>query len=110
LGIHELGHTFGLPHCLEKGCYMKDAGGKDHTSQLNGFCKKCTIYLTDYSENEMNRLAKLGGAAWLYIIIDCKSTPNLFRVQNPAKSLNFQLKSKGIQYFLPMNEWKSKII
>lgn len=47
LAIHELGHTFGLPHCPEKGCYMKDAGGKDHTSHLNGFCKKCTIYLTD---------------------------------------------------------------
>ena len=47
LAIHELGHTFGLPHCPEKGCYMKDAEGKDHTSHLNGFCKKCTIYLTD---------------------------------------------------------------
>jgi len=62
------------------------------------------------SENEMNRLAQLGDAAWLYIVVDCKSTPKLFRVQNPAKALNFQLKSKGIQYFLPMNEWKSKLI
>ncbi|MFN8305905.1 MAG: helicase-related protein [Ferruginibacter sp.] len=62
------------------------------------------------SENEMNRLAQLGEAAWLYIIISCKSTPQLFRIQNPAKALKFELKTKGIQYFLPMNEWKSKII
>ncbi len=61
------------------------------------------------SENEMNRLAQLGDAAWLYIIMNCKSNPQLFRIQNPAKSLAFQQKTKGIQYFLPMEEWKSKI-
>jgi len=61
------------------------------------------------SENEMNRLAQLGDAAWLYIVISCKSTPELFRIQNPAKALKFELKTKGIQYFLTMNEWKSKI-
>ncbi len=60
------------------------------------------------SENEMNRLAQLGEAAWLYIVLNCKSTPELHRIQNPAKNLNFQLKSKGVQYFLPMNEWKAK--
>ena len=60
-------------------------------------------------ENEMNRLAQLGDAAWLYIVMNCKSTPELFRIQNPAKQLNFQQKSKGIQYFLPMDEWRSKI-
>lgn len=60
------------------------------------------------SENEMNRLAQLGEAAWLYIIINCKTTPTLFRIQNPAKALHFELKSKGVQYFLPMSEWKTK--
>lgn len=61
------------------------------------------------SENEMNRLAQLGDAAWLYIVINCKSLPELHRIQNPAKALVFELKSKGIQYFLPMAEWKNKI-
>ena len=45
-----------------------------------------------------------------YIIINCKSTPGIFRIQNPAKALNFELKTKGLQYFLPVNVWKSKII
>jgi hypothetical protein len=62
------------------------------------------------SENEMNRLAQLGDAAWLYMVMNCKSTPELFRIQNPAKKLKFELKSKGVQYFLPMEEWKAKII
>lgn len=61
------------------------------------------------SENEMNRLAQLGDAAWLYIVMNCKSTPELYRIQNPAKTLNFELKAKGVQYFLPMAEWQSKI-
>jgi hypothetical protein len=61
------------------------------------------------SENEMNRLAQLGEAAWLYIVMNCKSQPELYRIQNPAKALKFELKSKGVQYFLPMAEWKQKI-
>jgi hypothetical protein len=61
------------------------------------------------SENEMFRLEQFGDTAWLYIVLNCKSQPELFRLQNPAKNLTFEQKSKGIQYFLPMNAWKSKI-
>ncbi len=61
------------------------------------------------SENEMNRLAQLGDSAWLYIVINCKTQPELFRIQNPAKNLRFEEKSKGVQFFLPMKEWQSKI-
>lgn len=61
------------------------------------------------SENEMNRLAQLGDAAWLYIVINCKSNAELFRIQNPARTLKFELKSRGVQYLLPMAEWKFKI-
>ena len=61
------------------------------------------------SENEMNRLAQLGDAAWLYIVMNCKNTPELFRIQNLAKQLNFQQKSKGIQYF-PYGRMENKII
>lgn len=62
------------------------------------------------SENEMNRQAQLGHSAWLYIVMNCKNTPELFRLQNPAKELKFELKVKGVQYFLPMAEWKSKVL
>ncbi|HXG93294.1 MAG TPA: helicase-related protein [Blastocatellia bacterium] len=61
------------------------------------------------SENEMNRLAQLGDSAWLYIVTNCKSEPELHRIQNPANTLRFEQKSKGIQFFLPMQEWKDKI-
>lgn len=60
------------------------------------------------SENEMNRLTQLGDSSWLYIVINCKSSPKIHRIQNPAKTLEFQLKTKGVQYFLPMGEWAER--
>lgn len=60
------------------------------------------------SENEMNRLAQLGNSAWLYIVVNCKSKPQLHRIQNPAKKLIFERKDKGVQYYLPLDEWRNK--
>jgi archaemetzincin len=38
---HELGHNFGLPHCPNKSCFMRDAEGGNHFDEMTGFCKKC---------------------------------------------------------------------
>jgi SNF2 family DNA or RNA helicase len=62
------------------------------------------------TENEMNRLAQLGDAAWLYIVMNCKTEPKLNRIQNPALTLNFERRSKGVQYYLPGSEWESKAV
>ncbi len=59
------------------------------------------------SENEMNRLAQLGKRAWLYIVTDCATVPRLHLICNPAKSMNFELKTKGVQFFLPLTEWQA---
>lgn len=67
------------------------------------------LEIVTISENEWNRLAQLGENAWLYIVINCKSTPELFRICNPAKNLQCEMKSKGVQYFVPEKEWKAKI-
>lgn len=45
LALHELGHTQGLKHCPIKNCFMRDAKGKDHWNEQNGFCKRCKINL-----------------------------------------------------------------
>jgi len=58
------------------------------------------------SENEMFRLGQLGDSAWLYIVYNCKTNPELVRIQNPANNLRFEQKTKGIQYFLNEIEWK----
>ncbi len=38
---HELGHNFGLPHCPNKSCIMRDAEGGNHFDEMTGFCKRC---------------------------------------------------------------------
>lgn len=61
------------------------------------------------SENEMNRLAQLGSRAWLYIVTECRSNkPVLNIINNPARSLVFEKKTKGVQFFLPLEEWQTK--
>ena len=44
---HELGHTFGLPHCPTAACLMRDAGGKIATvdGETGKPCAACTVQL-----------------------------------------------------------------
>lgn len=58
------------------------------------------------SENEWNRLHQLGVTAWLYIVSHCKSKPELTRFQDPAHTLAFEERSKGIQYYLEESKWR----
>ena len=60
------------------------------------------------SENEMNRLAQLGTKAWLYIVTNCKSNPQLNIINDPANRMAFEQKTKGIQFYLPLQEWLAK--
>ena len=42
------------------------------------------------------------------IVVNGKSKPQLHRIQNPAKKLIFERKDKGVQYYLPLDEWRNK--
>jgi archaemetzincin len=46
---HELGHTFGLEHCPERGCLMDDAKGTVATvdNENGAFCTQCRKTLAD---------------------------------------------------------------
>ena len=59
------------------------------------------------SENEMNRLAQLGTRAWLYIVTNCKTNPKLNIINDPANRMTFEQKTKGIQFYLPLEEWRN---
>jgi len=43
--IHELGHTQGIGHCPDKGCFMRDAEGENPTDEEKYFCHKCKAVL-----------------------------------------------------------------
>ncbi len=49
LSLHELGHTFGLPHCRQPGCLMGFAANLEKLDKKKiGLCKYCLILLDDY--------------------------------------------------------------
>lgn len=60
------------------------------------------------SENEWNRLTQLGKRAWLYIVTNCKTKPELHIVNDPGNELDFEKMVKGVQYYLPLENWKKK--
>jgi archaemetzincin len=42
LALHEIGHTYGLPHCNNNPCLMRDAEGKMNLDNGTSFCPACT--------------------------------------------------------------------
>lgn len=61
------------------------------------------------SENELNRLSQLGDKAWLYIVTGCATTPHLTAINDPVHRMDFEKKVKGVQFYLPLEEWQSKV-
>ncbi len=47
--VHELGHTFGLPHCTSPGCVMRDAEGsiRPVDSSTGKLCPSCASRLAE---------------------------------------------------------------
>lgn len=67
---------------------------------------RCNVDGVMLSENEWIKLNTLGEQAWLYIVTNCKTAPELNRVQDPARKLKPEELSKGVQYFVPLEEWQ----
>ena len=82
-----------------------DAEGQKRYIEVKGRAGTDGVML---SENEMNRLAQLGTRAWLYIVTNCKTTPQLNIINDPAHRMAFEQKTKGIQFYLPLQEWQQK--
>lgn len=45
LALHELGHTYSLPHCPDTACLMKDAEGKMNLDDGQTYCQSCRAIL-----------------------------------------------------------------
>jgi archaemetzincin len=45
LALHELGHTYSLPHCPNDPCIMKDAEGKMNLDNGETYCSNCSAFL-----------------------------------------------------------------
>jgi archaemetzincin len=46
--LHEIGHTFGLTHCLERTCAMSLAASVQHVDmKRDGYCAGCSALITE---------------------------------------------------------------
>lgn len=61
------------------------------------------------SENELNRLRQLEGRAWLYIVTNCRTNPELQMIQNPGRVLEATPLYRKVQYLIPEKEWRGKV-
>lgn len=60
LSLHELGHTFGLKHCLEDGCLMQFSSNLEKLDQKKlALCPYCHILLKDYFKDQGLPLPRL---------------------------------------------------
>ena len=84
-----------------------DSQGQKRYIEVKGRARTDGVML---SENEWNRLAQLGQKAWLYIVSECKTTPQLNIINDPARQMQYEQKSKGIQFYLPLEEWQNKVL
>jgi archaemetzincin len=52
LGLHELGHTFGIKHCRQEGCLMGFSSNLEKLDQKQvAFCRYCKVLLSDSFQN-----------------------------------------------------------
>lgn len=59
VAIHELGHTQGLPHCVKKTCFMRDAEGGNPINEEKEFCITCRKQLEKQGWNFNNNRLQL---------------------------------------------------
>ena len=51
--IHELGHAFGLVHCIDTGCVMTRSATIRHVdAKGSAFCRSCRVRLRDLVRQE----------------------------------------------------------
>lgn len=67
LSLHELGHTFGLKHCLEDGCVMQFSSNLEKLDQKKlSLCKYCQILWRDYFKEQGLSLPPLKPSAEIH--------------------------------------------
>ncbi|MGO9108687.1 MAG: hypothetical protein ACLP9L_05590 [Thermoguttaceae bacterium] len=50
--------------------------------------------------------AGLGEDYWLYVVVNCKTQPELYLIQDPASKLNPKEEASVVRYMVGQDDWR----
>ncbi len=56
--------------------------------------------------NEWIKAQRFGKDYWLYVVVNCKSNPQLYLIQDPASKLNPKEEVSVVRYMVGQGDWK----
>jgi hypothetical protein len=56
--------------------------------------------------NEWIKAQRFGQEYWLYVVVNCKTNPQLYLIQNPASKLHPKEEVSVVRYMVGQGEWK----
>jgi hypothetical protein len=56
--------------------------------------------------NEWIKAQRLGDQYWLYVVMNCKSRPELHLIQNPATKLTPREEVSVVRYIVGKDDWQ----
>lgn len=56
--------------------------------------------------NEWIKAQRFGKEYWLYVVVNCKSKPELYLIQDPASKLNPKEEVSVVRYMVTQSDWR----
>ena len=56
--------------------------------------------------NEWIKAQRFGKDYWLYVVVNCKTNPQLFLIQDPASKLSPKEEVSVVRYMVNLGDWK----
>lgn len=82
-------------------------GQTDRYIEVKGRASVGGVALTP---NEWIKAQRFGKDYWLYVVVNCKSKPELYLIQDPASKLNPREEVSVVRYLIGQSQWKGAAI
>ncbi len=56
--------------------------------------------------NEWIKAQRFGKDYWLYVVVNCKTNPKIYLIQDPASKLNPKEEVSVVRYMIGLGDWK----
>ena len=78
-------------------------GQVDRYIEVKGRAGSGSVALTP---NEWIKAQRFGKDYWLYVVVNCKTKPELYLIQDPASKLSPKEEVSVVRYMIGQGDWK----